>query len=99
MQEIRLPKSVRRVYVVGDDQAVCVYKKKRKKKKESKLIRPLGKMIRRMSLAQRDSSTEYLRRFDRSRAKKRNGWIRDHSKNQSKAMRKGFKQLKKIAKR
>jgi Family of unknown function (DUF6312) len=67
---------------------------KKKRKKIDRRYRPIEKRLRKLTKAQRVSVDEYDRRHKRSRQKKKNGPIRDLSKNVRKAHRKGVKKLK-----
>ena len=61
-------------------------KRKKKKKKQAAALKPLEKSIREMAKRQSKATKEYYDRHERSNRKKKNGWIRDFSKNKSKAM-------------
>src|SRR5213595_2218505 len=56
-----------------------------KKKKTAKRYRPLEKIMRQVMSASEVTATDYLARHRRSSAKKKNGWLRDLSKNVSRA--------------
>lgn len=66
----------------------------RKKRRVSRRWRGADKALRRLSRAQQTASTEFLGRHDRSNRKKKNGGLRDVTKNLRKASRKGFKKLR-----
>lgn len=81
---------------VSDDGLVTqtVIAEPKKKKRVSKKWRKFDKSLRRMAKAQQTTADEYLKRHERSNSKKKNGAVRDLSKNLSKASRKGRKKLK-----
>lgn len=89
--------SVERVIVLrGEGDTMTLYKSsKKKKKKQSTMLKPLEKAQRRMAKAMASGSQSYLDRHQASNRKKKNGWLRDLSKNQRKAMRRGIKKLRK----
>ncbi len=66
----------------------------RRKRRGSKRMRPFEKALRRMAEAQSTAANSYLDRHERSNRKKKNGWVKDLSKNISKSSRKGLKKLK-----
>lgn len=66
----------------------------KRKRKVSKQWRSMDKMLRRMSRAQETAAGEFRRRHERSNRRKKNGGIRDLSKNVRRAQRKGIKKLK-----
>ena len=95
MQALNLDRAVQRVTLVkteptGETRAVVLHKKPRKKK-QSKLLKPLEKMARRLAKAQVAGMQVYYDRHQRSNSKKRNGWLRDYFKNCSKARKKASK--------
>ena len=63
-------------------------KRKKKKKKQSRALKPLERAIYSMAKSYDKATKEYLDRHENSNKKKKNGWIRDFSKNYGKAMRK-----------
>ncbi|MDB9517412.1 LamG domain-containing protein [Roseofilum reptotaenium CS-1145] len=60
--------------------------KKKKRKKQSKSLRPIEKLVRRLSNKQHRATREYTKRHKRSNRKKKNGWLRDWYKNWGKAL-------------
>jgi hypothetical protein len=92
-------KAVRRIVVLQQDPAggyapVTVYRKNKKRKKQSRLVKPLEKRFRKLSDAAATMTESYNARHRRSNEKKKNGWIKDLSKNVRKAARKGRKSAK-----
>jgi hypothetical protein len=90
-------KSVRRIVVLEQDAAggytpVTVYKEK-KKKRGSRPLRGLEKTLRKVNRAATTFGDSYGDRHNRSNAKKKNGWIKDLSKNVSKAGKRAKKKL------
>jgi hypothetical protein len=63
-------------------------------RKVSKRWRSVDKLLRRLSQAQQATANEFAALHERSRAKKKDGGVRDLVKNISKASRKGRKKLK-----
>ncbi len=95
--QLRLSKKIRRISVFSPDkgQAVTLYKaKKKKKKRVSRTLKPLERAVCRFGKANREYVKVYLRRHDKSRRKKRDGWLRDFSYNSYRAIRKQGKILK-----
>jgi hypothetical protein len=58
------------------------------RKKQSKMLRPLERRIRRLARRESRALSMYLALHDRSNRKKRNGWIRDLGRNLRKVIRK-----------
>ena len=77
-----------RVYVAS------VLKSAGGKKKNSKLLRPVEKLVRRLGRAQENSATIYRERHELSSRKKKNGWLVDIISNMRKAQSKGWKNSK-----
>ena len=71
-----------------------VLSKKKRKKRVSKEWRQVDKALRRLNKAQQEAASDYLRRHERSNRKKKNGALRDLSKNVMRSQRKGRKKLK-----
>jgi hypothetical protein len=78
----------------GEIVPVTLFEAPEKKGKTDRMLRPLRRMQRQMAEAQLAMAQEYLDRFDRSDAKKKNGWMVDDAENRWKAMRKAAKKLK-----
>lgn len=57
------------------------------KKKQSRLLRPIEKALRKSTARRVRRLQKYLELHDRSNAKKKNGWIRDYPRNAMKALR------------
>ena len=87
-------KSVERIVRLDDDGAVVLHRNKSKKRKQSWFLKPIEKGSRRLARAQRDAAAEYLDRHESSNRKRKNGWVRDYSKNTQRALRKGFKRIR-----
>jgi len=85
-------KEVKRAIVLsGDDMPAggsrqISGKTKRKKKKQAAALKPLEKNVRSVAKSLDKATKEYFTRHDRSNSKKKNGWIRDYTKNMNKAM-------------
>jgi hypothetical protein len=77
----------------GKLEAVTLYDNKRKVKKELKGLGPIQKILRRTAKSERNFIDTYLERHDKSRKKKRSGWLRDMPINVIKAQRKAVKKL------
>ena len=85
----------KRITIVGAEGGhQRVYKKKKKKRKVSKWLKPAEKRQRRMLRGNKAYTDELFRRHKRSNRKRRNGFMRDGSLNQMRAMRKGMKKMK-----
>lgn len=91
-----LPKAVKSVIVLGKDGPVVLYERQRERKKTSRELRPLRRLVQGVARAQAASSDEYLRRFESSEEKRKDGWARDHVWNTLRAGREGQKKLRKI---
>lgn len=71
-------------------------KKSRKKKRVSKPLRPLERVLRHELKAGEAFSDTLLRKHQRSRGKRRDGWLRDAPSNLMKAQRDAWKELRRI---
>jgi hypothetical protein len=91
-----LGKTVRRITILGTDgeKPKRIRVGKRKKKKTSRAWKPGEKMMRRLIKANKTFANVYLERHDKSRRKKKDGWVRDFTYNLSRATRKANKKLK-----
>lgn len=100
MSDLRFGDSVRRVIQIQRDGAggtlpVELYRRATgETKKSSALVRPFDRALRRMAKAQEVAAATYLARHDRSRTKRRDGWLTDLNNNVWRASRKGQKALK-----
>lgn len=101
MEDIQLPKSVRRVTVLARGEqggAVVVHRvvlaKQRKKRKGTKALRPLERLVRKNAQAQEALTATYVRRHNRSSRKRKDGWLRDLSVNVARASTKAAKKLR-----
>ena len=92
-------KSIRRIAVIqncpqgGTTRTVVFSKKRQKRKKQSVGFASVERVVRRLSEANTDFGTDYLRRHKRSNRKKRDGWMRDLGNNVFRARRKSGKRL------
>lgn len=88
-------KSVMTIHQEEDGAVVrTVLSKKKSKKRVSKRWRKMDKALRRLNEAQQTAASDYLRRHERSNRKKKNGALRDLTKNVMRSQRKGRKKLK-----
>lgn len=89
---------VQRITVVSADGGASrtVFKEERKKRKVSRWLKPRERADRKVALAMKAFSDEWLRRHDRSNRKRRNGWMRDGGLNLMRANRKAWKKLRKF---
>ena len=67
---------------------------KKKRRKQSKSLKLFEKIARRGARAQQRTFGEYLYRHDRSNRKKKDGWLKDISKNLMSSSKKGRKRFK-----
>ncbi len=65
------------------------------RKKQSKTLKPIERMIRKIVKCELAGANAYLERHDRSNKRKSNGWIRDIGKNLAKAVNTARKSAKK----
>jgi hypothetical protein len=99
MQAPRLSKIASRVILLqtnpaGDVVPITLYEKNRKKKKKSTIgLRGPEKMTKRMADALKASADTFAERFQKSRERKRDGWLRDMPRNTLKALDSGRKEL------
>lgn len=82
MDIANVSKSVRRISILQRDSAgntvpVVLYRRTRSKKKGTRAFRIVERATRRIMKAQRNASTSYLSRHDKSNTKRRDGWVRD----------------------
>jgi hypothetical protein len=101
MDTLRMSKAVRKVIKLrpspsGGVEQTVLYEQQGKKKKQTRVLRPLERVARRLNRARRDYWTTIAEEHDRSNEKKRDGWARDGVKNVLKASRKSSKQIRKI---
>ncbi|MGE0708954.1 MAG: hypothetical protein AB7N76_23655 [Planctomycetota bacterium] len=92
----KLPKGIKRIVVATPEGPETLCERKRKRKKTNRELRPLRRLARGVAQANRDAADEYLKRFDSSDRKKRNGWLENHLWNSLRAAREGHKRLRKI---
>lgn len=100
MEDLRLPKSVKRITVLefdGSGTGVVVQhtleRKRKKRKKGTKALRPLERLVRKGAKAQESLTATYVRRHQRSN-KKKDGWLRDLSVNVARATAKAARKLR-----
>lgn len=97
--EIRLPASVESVVALETDESgrtvqLTKYKKKKKKNRKSTIgLRQAEVFLRRFAEAQQSFMDSYLARHNRSRRKKRDGWLIDSPGNVFRATEKGLDKL------
>jgi hypothetical protein len=102
MDPLRVGKAVRKIIKLhpgssGTLEPTVLYEQQgKKKKKQTRILRPLERVTRRVTRARRDYWDAMAEGHDRSNQKKRDGWVRDRASNVVKASRKGSKQLRKI---
>jgi hypothetical protein len=100
MDNLRVGKAVRRIIMLrpgpsGALEPTILYEDRRKKKKQTRALRPLESVARRLTRTQRAYWDTLAERYDRSNEKKRDGWARDGITNIAKASRKAARQLTK----
>ena len=101
MDNLRVGRPVRRITMLcrgpsGTLEPTVLYedqRKRKKKKKQTRALRPLERVARRLTKAQSAYWDTLADRHDRSNQKKRDGWARDGITNVGKAFRKGGKQI------
>ena len=96
MKSLRLSKKIRRIVILSpeDGGATTLYKAKAKKRKNSRTLKPVEKIVRRLGKANNKYTTTYLQRHKKSSRKKRDGWLRDLNYNLHRAARKHAKVVK-----
>ncbi|MDC3955564.1 DUF6312 domain-containing protein [Polyangium jinanense] len=100
--EIRRIKGIKRIVIpqqagtpgAASNSLQLVAGRRRKRKKLSKSSKFLEKVTRRAAKANRSGLDDYLARHDRSNRKKKNGWLKDLSKNVFRSSKKGRKSFK-----
>jgi hypothetical protein len=99
MAELKLDKTVRRVTLLASAPSgaistrVLQIQKRRGRRKGSALWRPQRRLVRRAARAMEIGAQDYLRRFDRSDRRRRDGWMRDHVINLQRAYWKAMNRL------
>jgi hypothetical protein len=96
MRGLKLGRSIRRVSIIkadGSGEIVLHKGKKSKKKKQNKELKPMERAVRHMADANLASAKSFSNSHRKSNRKKKNGWLRDISKNIMRANRKGNKKL------
>ncbi len=92
-----LKKSIRKIVVLDTNlpskERVIYEKSYKKKKKEISGLKGIEKIARRIAKANQTYTDEYLRRHDRSRGKKKSGWLKEMGENVYSARRKALKKL------
>ena len=99
--QVRRIKGIKRIIIPasaqpngGTGERIQLKAKSKKRKKQSKGFKLLEKVTRRSGRSGGSVFDQYLKRHKRSNRKKKNGWIKDLSKNSFNAMRKGRKEFK-----
>jgi hypothetical protein len=82
--------------VKQDGASSVLYSKKGRRKRVSRPLRPLERLMRRELKAGDAFTSNMLRRHEKSRSKRRDGWLRDAPSNVMKASSKAWKELRKI---
>jgi len=93
---MNLGRSIRKVSIIKADGsgAIVLHKaKKSKKKKQSKQLQPMERGMRHMAEANLASAKSFSNSHKKSNRKKKDGWLRDLSKNFMTAQRKGSKKM------
>jgi hypothetical protein len=97
MANLKLPKSVKQVLVVGRSgnavAPVVVYEPETKAK-TSRFLRPIEKAARRFAKGQAAAASSYVERHKRSSTEEDNGWVKDLKKNIVKSVKVGKKAAK-----
>ena len=97
VRRIRI-KGVKRIIIPASAQAsggvIKLKGKRRKRRKQSKGFKFLEKLTRRGATSTGSIYDQYLKRHKRSNRKKKDGWIKDLSKNTFTAVRRGRKRFK-----
>ena len=98
MANLKLPKSVRQVLVLGtsngDTTPVVIYGASTEKKKGSKMLRSIEKGARKLAKMQAAAGSSYAERHKHSNAEKKNGWVKDIKKNVTKSVKVGKRAAK-----
>jgi uncharacterized protein with von Willebrand factor type A (vWA) domain len=100
MNEMKLDPIVARMTILRKDTqtghvyVASIFKNDGGKKKNTKLLRPVEKLVRRLGKAQAKSASIYSERHERSSRKKKNGWLFDMVSNMRKAQSQGWKASK-----
>lgn len=77
----------------GNLEGEVIYSKKKKAKKELRGLGPIQKVARRLVKSEKKFITNYLEKHDKSRTKKRSGWVKDFSYNILKSQQKAVKSI------
>lgn len=85
-RNLRLGKPIRRVTLVkiapsGEVDTTPLYTQRGRRKRQSRALRPMERLTRRMARALANGAQLYLNLHDQSNRRKRNGWGRDILKN------------------
>jgi hypothetical protein len=93
----RLSKQIRKITVFdreanGSLRPVVVFSRRRKKKKETKALQPMERLVRTVSDGNDAFASKYARRHQKSRRKRRDGWLRDLPLNLSRSATKGLRE-------
>ena len=98
MDTLRLGSNIRRVTVLepgasGDTRLVVVFERRRKKKRQSRIAKPVERLVRAAAQATDRFAGKYVRRHKKSNTKRRDGWLRDGLVNVARAGEKARKRL------
>lgn len=98
MDTLRMSKAVRKVIMLrpgssGAPELTVLYQQQGKKKKQTRVLRPLERVARHLTRAQRDYWNTMAEEHDRANEKKRDGWARDKSATSSRHPGKGRSSL------
>jgi hypothetical protein len=101
MDVIRPSKAINRIILLqpgssGSLVRTVLYESPNEHKKQTRILRPLERVVRRVSRAQLDYWGTLVSRHNRSNRKKRDGWIRDSVTNLAKASQKRAKQILRV---
>ena len=101
MDVIRPSKAINRIIMLqpgpsGSLVRTVLYENPNETKKQTRILRPLERVVRRVSRAQLDYWGTLVSRHNRSNRKKRDGWIRDSVTNLAKASQKRAKQILRV---
>ena len=97
VRRIRI-KGIKRIIIPASAQpsgvVIKLTGKRRKRRKQSRGFKILEKLARRSAKSHGTTYDQYLKRHKRSNRKKKDGWIKDWTKNAFNAVRKGRKRVK-----
>jgi hypothetical protein len=99
MQTLNLGKAIRRVTLIKSNDSnlampLVVHRRKRKRKKQSKILRPIEKLTRRLADAELAAVKTYADGHRRANRRKKNGWARKLTTNLRRARKKFWRKLR-----